>query len=101
MLSGIREISGGGDLVQTTPALVPSFSSKAFERDEVKDILGFAQELITDQILVSAYDIHYHGVPPQVTFPSLVFLDSGGYEASQDQDLSDVRPLPVRRKNGT
>jgi hypothetical protein len=93
VLSGIRAISVNGQVIQKTPALVPSFSSKAFERDDVKDVLGFAQELITDQILVSAYDIHYHGVPTKLTFPSLVFLDSGGYEASQDQDLSDVRPL--------
>lgn len=93
MLSGIREISLDGTVVLKTPALVPSFSSKAFERDEVKDILGFAKQLITEQILVSAYDIHYHRVPTKLTFPSLVFLDSGGYEASQDQDLSDTRPL--------
>lgn len=93
MLSAIRTISRNSQVLQKTPALVPSFSSKAFERNEVKDILGFAQELITEPILVSAYDIHYHGVPTKLTFPSLVFLDSGGYEASQDQDLSDVRPL--------
>ena len=93
MLSGIRAVKINGQVVQKTPALVPSFSSKAFERDEVKDILGFAQELITESILVSAYDIHYHGVPLKLSFPSLVFLDSGGYEASRDQDLSDVRPL--------
>jgi hypothetical protein len=93
VLSGIREISIGGAVAQKTPALVPSFSSKAFERDDVRDVLGFAQQLITEQILVSAYDIHYHRIPTKLTFPSLVFLDSGGYEASQDQDLSDTRPL--------
>lgn len=93
LLSSIRTIRVRGDLIQKTPVLVPSFSSKAFEREKVKDVLRFAQELITEQILVSAYDIHYHGIPRKLTFPSLVFLDSGGYEASQDQDLSDVRPL--------
>jgi len=101
MLSGIRAVRINGQVVQKTPTLVPSFSSKAFERDKVKDVLGFAQELITESILISAYDIQYHQVPVKVTFPSLVFLDSGGYEASQDQDLSDVRPLARTPRNGT
>src|ERR1039458_1726311 len=89
VLSAVRTINVGGKAIRKTPILVPSFSSRAFERYKVSDVLRFAKELITDEILVSAYDIHYNGIPKRLKFPSLVFLDSGGYEASQDQDLSD------------
>ena len=93
VLSAVRTINVDGKAIRKTPILVPSFSSKAFEREKVRDILRFVEELITDEILVSAYDIHYNKVPKRLTFPSLVFLDSGGYEASADQDLSDVKPV--------
>jgi hypothetical protein len=91
VLSAVRTISAGGKAIRKTPILVPSFSSKAFEN--VRDMLRFAEELITNEVLVSAYDIHYNKVPATLRFPSLVFLDSGGYEASVDQDLSDVKPV--------
>jgi hypothetical protein len=96
VLSAVRTISVGSKAIRKTPLLVPSFSSKAFEPYKVRDVLRFAEELVSDEILVSAYDIHYNRVPDRLKFPSLVFLDSGGYEASDDQDLSDVKPTRRR-----
>src|SRR5437868_7047917 len=78
----------GGAEVDRTPLLVPSFSSKGFP--EVKQILKTAEELIEGPMLISAYDIHYKHISPPFDFASLLFLDSGGYEASKDADLSDT-----------
>jgi hypothetical protein len=47
-------------------------------------------EFIAGPILVSAYDLHYKLLAQPFEFPSLIFLDSGGYEASQDRDLSET-----------
>ncbi|MEQ8229691.1 MAG: hypothetical protein RIA64_16520 [Rhodospirillales bacterium] len=52
------------------------------------------EEFITDVTLVSAYDIHYRHIAPPFTFPELIFLDSGGFEASKDRELSDLGYLP-------
>ena len=87
-----------------TPLLVPSFSSKAFGfmhdgKPEVHQVLDTAQEFITRACLVSAYDVHYGYVPqPQdlTITVDLMFLDSGGYEVSNDHDLSTVEK-PVHR----
>lgn len=87
-----------------TPLLVPSFSSKAFGFGhggvpEVHRVIDAAQEFITRTCLVSAYDVYYGYVPqPQhlrITV-DLMFLDSGGYEVSDDSDLSAVEK-PVHR----
>jgi hypothetical protein len=67
--------------------LVPSFSSKGFL--EADEIVQYSSELIDGPALVSAYDLHYKKITPPFHFPSLLFLDSGGYEASKDVDLSD------------
>jgi hypothetical protein len=75
-------------VLERTPLLVPSFSSKGFS--EVQKIVEVTQEVIEGPTLVSAYDIHYKNVVGPLTFPSLIFLDSGGYEASRDADLSDI-----------
>jgi hypothetical protein len=87
-----------------TPLLVPSFSSKAFGfghggKPEVHRVLDAAQEFITRTCLVSAYDVYYGYVPqPQdlTITVDLMFLDSGGYEVSDDHDLSAVEK-PVHR----
>jgi hypothetical protein len=87
-----------------TPLLVPSFSSKAFGfgrggKPEVHRVLDAAQEFITRTCLISAYDIHYEYIPqPQelMITVDLIFLDSGGYEVSDDHDLSAVEK-PVHR----
>jgi hypothetical protein len=45
---------------------------------------------IDGSTLVSAYDIHYKKIAPRLTFPKFVFLDSGGYEARVEHDLSEA-----------
>lgn len=87
-----------------TPLLVPSFSSKAFGfghggQPEIHRVIDAAQEFITRTCLVSAYDVHYGYVPqPQnlTITVDLMFLDSGGYEVSEDRDLSAVEK-PIHR----
>jgi len=43
-------------------------------------------------VLISAYDIH-HGIisTTHMAFPEFIILDSGGYEASVDHDMSDLQ----------
>ncbi|WP_291765553.1 hypothetical protein [Maricaulis sp.] len=48
------------------------------------------QEFITDEVLVSAYDIYYEKIEPEFDFSTLICVDSGGYEASKDSELSEV-----------
>jgi hypothetical protein len=88
MLAKRRHLVLNGEQIERTPLLVPSFSSKGFP--DVNKIVQFSSELITDVMLVSAYDLHYGLVSAPLDFASLVFLDSGGYEASKDKDLSDL-----------
>lgn len=82
-----------------TPLLIPSFSSKGFGYSKTDDkavvdkILGFAAQYITETCLVSAYDIAHGHIPPSSKLPvkpALMFVDSGGYEISEDKDLSTV-----------
>lgn len=76
-----------------TPLLVPSFSSKGFP--EVGKIIELTQPFLDSQILVSAYDLYHGHIPSDIdlNFPPLIFVDSGGYEASQDRALQDpARP---------
>lgn len=88
MLAKRRNIRLNGQEVARTPLLIPSFSSKGFP--DVKDIIAFGSEFITDVALISAYDLHHNLVSGPIDFPELVFLDSGGYEASKDVELSEV-----------
>lgn len=87
MLAGRRYLKLGGKEIERTPLLVPSFSSKGFP--EIRKILETAEEFIEVPILVSAYDIFYSHISAP-DWPPLIFLDSGGYEASKDPDLSDL-----------
>ena len=77
-----------------TPLLVPSFSSKGFGtseggESEVRQIMKVAEQFLTDAMLVSAYDIH-HGFldHPTSAVTRITYVDSGGYETSDLQDLS-------------
>lgn len=87
-----------------TPLLVPSYSSKAFGfsqggQPEVLRVLDASREFITRTCLISAYDVYYKYIPAPEDFPitvDLMFLDSGGYEVSEDRDLSAV-DKPVHR----
>src|SRR5207249_2194268 len=57
---------------------------------QVGKIMKVAEEFIEAEMLLSAYDLHYNHITPPFDFASLLFLDSGGYEASKDIDLSDI-----------
>lgn len=93
-------LPGGGSL--ETPLLIPSFSSKGFrvEKDgksEVRDALTFALEWLTDSMLISAYDMHFGYIPKpdeMAKAPELTVVDSGGYEARIDHDLSTAVHVP-------
>lgn len=78
-----------------TPLLVPSFSSKGFRFDnqrksEVPKIFDVTKEFLTQSLLVSAYDGHYGYVFCNNIPTEIVFIDSGGYETSDEHDLSEV-----------
>jgi hypothetical protein len=87
MLAKKRSLKLNGLEIERTPLLVPSFSSKGFP--QAREIVKYSSELIEGPALVSAYDLHYRHISPPFDFASLIFLDSGGYEASKDIDLSD------------
>lgn len=87
-----------GNMVKT-PLLVPSFSSKGFRipkqgAAEVETVLQLTGQSITEAYLLSAYDIYHKHLPAAEALPfrpTMIILDSGGYEVSDDKDLSDVR----------
>lgn len=78
--------------VGTTPMLVPSFSSKA--NIDIIKTLETMSETINGPVLISAYDVYYaknkNNNFPEITFPDLIFLDSGGYECLKDKDASEI-----------
>jgi len=80
-----------------TPLLIPGISSKGFRfkdgRSEAASYLKLAAQVLEESLLVSAYDIYYKYLPTIGRFPCrirLLFLDSGGYETSEDHDFSAV-----------
>lgn len=85
-----------------TPLLIPSFSSKGFKVkhkgkqkgiSEIRDLFYNTAEILTETMLVSAYDIYYRHLPSPRRFPcvpSLTFVDSGGYETNADHDYCTV-----------
>jgi hypothetical protein len=88
MLTERRSIQVQGNEISRTPLIVPSFSSKGFP--DVAKIIEFSREFLVGPLLVSAYDLYYKRIQPPLDFPTIIFLDSGGYEASKDSDLSDL-----------
>ena len=92
MLSKVRKLNLKGGGVIETPLLLPSFSSKALQNESVTEIIEYMAQNISDEILISAYDLHYHKIKKNkiASFASAVFMDSGGYEATKDSDLSDI-----------
>ncbi len=90
-----------------TPLLIPSFSSKGFgmskeKGSEIKEIFTVASEYLADTMLISAYDIYYgHLDPIESAITELIFVDSGGYEISDLQDLSAIYRQPVHPENWT
>ena len=101
MFARRSKIHMGSQIVAETPLLLPSFSSKGFP--QVAKIMKLMGEFITGPILVSGYDIYYKAVPQKITFSELIFLDSGGYEARCEHDLSETygklhKPKPWNRR---
>ncbi|WP_321326411.1 hypothetical protein [Thiomicrorhabdus sp.] len=89
MIAKRRGFYKEGKEIIRTPLLLPSFSSKGFP--EINNIFRATEEVIDAEILVSAYDIHHAHLSGPFEFTEAVFLDSGGYEASIDMELSDIR----------
>jgi GrpB-like predicted nucleotidyltransferase (UPF0157 family) len=88
-----------------TPLLIPSFSSKGFQRADgssaIEDVYRLAVEFVTGVQLVSAYDLHHGHLPRLETMaakPELTVLDSGGYEIARDDDLSAVFRSNIKPK---
>jgi hypothetical protein len=91
----------GSQVVAETPLMLPSFSSKGFP--QIAKIMKLMGEFITGPILVSAYDIYHKEITHKITFSELIFLDSGGYEARYEHDLSEAygklhKPKPWNRR---
>lgn len=96
MLAAKRPICLNGIQVSKAPLIVPSFSSKGFPN--VKAIMATLSEYITESTLVSLYDIHHGHINKRHNFADLLFIDSGGYEATIDTDLSDARRISTKPK---
>ncbi len=91
-----------------TPLLIPSFSSKGFKIGEISDnkilsevgrFLEFCSHDLNDVLLVSAYDIYYKVISQPTDFPAkpaIIFIDSGGYEISDDFDSDEVNKYNAR-----
>lgn len=89
MLAREGQILQKNKVISNTPLLVPSFSSKGFS--VLRKTIKYMSSFIDGSTLVSAYDVHYKKLAPtQLTFPKCVFLDSGGYEARVEHDLSEA-----------
>jgi hypothetical protein len=92
-----------GSVIQT-PLLIPSFSSKGFgvskrEKSEIREIYDVAWPLLTDTMLVSAYDLSHNYLGPiENAITEITFVDSGGYEISDYHDLSAVYRYPVNHE---
>lgn len=88
MLARRRTLRIGDAPPVSTPLLLPSFSSKGFPK--VASTLKAMEEYISEEVLISAYDLHYASIKPPFDFASTIFVDSGGYEASKDSELSET-----------
>lgn len=71
-----------------TPLLVPSFSSKGFTG--LQEIWDSVHAFLPESALISSYDLYYNHFSTLEGCPSLLFVDSGGYEARKDFDLSEI-----------
>lgn len=87
VLAERRELTFADGISLRTPILVPSFSSRIPKIDK---IFRASEEFIDGPILISAFDVKNKHIEPPFDIGGAIFLDSGGYEASSDSDLSDV-----------
>ena len=102
------------ELALRGPLLIPAVSSKGFPivegLSEAGRILQLASPDITEALLVSAYDLH-HGLLPdnelllgpehaQTLYgtPSLLVVDSGGYELSDTFESGETRRGPHEKR---
>ncbi len=89
----------------STPLLIPSYSSKGFAmhdgKSELCNIMIFTKEFIYETQLLSAYDIYYrHMLDKMELNPTqLTIIDSGGYETSNNFDLSETRKYDRSKKD--
>ena len=75
--------------VGSTPMLIPSISSRA--NIPIKKILETIPSYVTGPLLISSYDLNYMNKDfPDISFPELVFLDSGGYEVAKEKEIADI-----------
>ncbi len=98
ILAERRELKFPDGTCLRTPILIPSFSSRI---PNVEKIFRAGEEFIDGPILISAYDVRHKHLSPPFDFGNAIFLDSGGYEASIDSDLSDVSSSPAQGKDWT
>ena len=75
--------------VGSTPMLIPSISSRV--NIPIKKILETIPSYFTGPLLISTYDLVYLKKDfPDISFPELIFLDSGGYEAGKEKEIADI-----------
>jgi hypothetical protein len=84
-----------------TPLLVPSFSSKGFGfnkqgESEIYNYFNVAAEVLTESMLVSAYDIAQGHLPEIEPITEITIVDSGGYETSNVHDLSTIYQSSIK-----
>lgn len=105
MLARSRKITFKNGAQIKTPILVPSFSSKGWrfktdsgrEVSEINETLKWSTEVITQSVLLSAYDIyhgHYDSPEELGEFSEITIIDSGGYETADDHDLPSIFTYP-------
>ena len=80
-----------------TPLLVPSFSSRGFQR--VADIYGEMRDKLYGVCLVSASDLASGCIPASVIDEvNVTIIDSGMYESRKQMDECAARGLPVANR---
>ena len=108
MLTNSREFQHPTGYKLKTPLLIPSFSSKGFnfqkkeisgekkKVSELYEVILVCKELLTESMLVSAYDLYYGFLPDPSMFHCTEFtiIDSGGYETSNSYDFSGINRSP-------
>jgi hypothetical protein len=105
MLARKSSLTHPSGIILETPLLVPSFSSKGFlfkktkkrQISEVVDFMEVAAEVLTESMLISAYDLDRKHIQPIGTIKKIapiVFIDSGGYEMSDSHDFPAVYKYP-------
>lgn len=118
MLARRSKLDHPSGISMELPLLIPSFSSKGFglhkHKEAKHEFSAVAYDLeefgrsFNRAVLISAYDLHYKhfeapdmplpGTPAHLSRSELVFLDSGGYELSEDLDSSELRRSPHKPK---